>query len=65
MKKTTKTTKIVVHENDFHEFRDDLKKWKVRHMPFQRNWKSYTIEVIDSTKSSWLILKYLNPLTLS
>ena len=49
---------VKVKQTDIREFLKDVKRMKIRHMPFRRLGDCYEVDIYSTTKSTFLKLKY-------
>ncbi len=49
---------VNVKPEQIRELVSDLKKWRIRHMPFSRQGDTICVTMYPCTKIDWIILKY-------
>jgi len=49
---------VSIKSNRVRELVSDLKKWRIRHLPFYRQGNMIYVTMYDSPKVDWVILKY-------
>ena len=55
---TPKIVTLQIPSARIHEFRTDIRQWRIRHMPFEKLGTEYSVGLYDGSKTSMLMLKY-------
>jgi hypothetical protein len=56
---TPKIVTLRIPSAKIHEFRTDIRQWRIRHLPFEKMGNEYSVRLYDNSKNSMLMLKYL------